>query len=215
MSLFYKLIPASILLFILFACEGNINMSSENSSSNEKNISTNSTTIINRDTSITKSDHNETDYKEDKNKTNINFNIKDNSGITEQLEKQLRQENNDTTAPTNQNKTTLNTNIRLKSKIDCQESISGDDFENLKEQINEEHMDSDKLKKAKSLFNQNCMTSKQAREICSIFMLDDTRLEMAKFAYGRTTDKDNYLSKFSKVFSFRKTYDQLEEFVMD
>jgi uncharacterized protein YcfL len=89
----------SITAFCLVACEGNINISSENSSRNKKSITSNSTTITNGDTSSTKSDHKEEGYSENKNKTNLNFNLKDNTGITDQLEKKLRRENNDSTPP--------------------------------------------------------------------------------------------------------------------
>lgn len=204
------------LIICFSACEGNISMTSNNSTSSEKNIKVNSKTIVNGDTTISTSDSEEKDYREDKKNTDIKFNIKDKTGITDQIEKKIRKENGDTTAAkqdgSGKNPNTK-TSSKLKKRIDCKEAIADDDFESYKEQVRKAFMDDDKLLKAKKIFNENCLTAKQARDLALVFMMDDGRLEMAKFAYGRTTDKDNFLTKFSKVFRFDDYYTALEEFV--
>jgi hypothetical protein len=105
--------------------------------------------------------------------------------------------------------------IPLKAKISCHpDSVSDDLIENIKVAINKKHMDDDKLLKAKIEVNEVCLLSAHVRDICEIFMLDDTKLAFAKFALGRTADPENF-RKVTEAFSFPKTKRKLQTYVME
>lgn len=103
--------------------------------------------------------------------------------------------------------------LNLKHRIDCSAGgISADDFENLKEEMQLKMMDKPKLRKAKELFNERCISAAQVRDLTNLFMQDKYKLDFAKFAYGRTTDRINY-NKVLTAFKFEKTGKQLMQYV--
>lgn len=102
--------------------------------------------------------------------------------------------------------------FNLKHRINCTAGVSASRFENLKEQILDEHMDKAKSHKAKLLFNDNCISSAQVRDLINLLMMDKYKLDFAKFAYGRTTDRINY-NKVLVAFKFDKTREHLIEYI--
>jgi hypothetical protein len=115
--------------------------------------------------------------------------------------------------PTNDLPDAPTDSLNLKHRIDCSGGgISSDEFENLKEEMQQKMMDKPKLLKAKQLFNERCISTAQVRDLANLFMMDKYKLDFAKFAYGRTTDRVNY-NEVLAVFKFYKTGEQLMQYV--
>jgi len=207
------------LIFTLCACEGNISMQSENSSRTENRTTIKSQTINNGDTTLSDYEKNEQNFSESQDNKNIDFNVKDKTGITDEYRKKLKRENDsagvkDTQEPQKKRETEKNTTSKeeLKANIQCVASISADELVNLKSTLEDQKMDMSKLKKAKELFNKRCITSKQARDIVSIFRMENNKLECAKFLYGRTLDPNNFM-QVAEEFNFSDTKSKLKSYI--
>ena len=97
----------------------------------------------------------------------------------------------------------------LKHKLNCVASINEDKFENIKAKIEEEMMDKSKLKIAKELVNSECLKSSQVANIMELMNMDKYKVEFAKFAFGRTIDKENF-ARVKETLSFSTSKKQIE-----
>src|SRR5687768_890435 len=61
-----------------------------------------------------------------------------------------------------------------------------------KETIRRESFDKDKLMVAKQIVSNNMFNSSQVKELVQLFSFDDAKVELAKFAYTKTFDRNNY-----------------------
>lgn len=96
--------------------------------------------------------------------------------------------------------------------IGCPWPMSATDFEGAKASIKKQSFSDSQLKIAKQIFTSNCLTSSQVKEIMLIFSFEETRLDFAKFAYGRTFDLGNYY-KVNDAFTFSSSVDELNEYI--
>ena len=174
-------------LFIA-ACDGNIRI--QGSSNYENNVTVEHTIISNGDTIL-----------DDRKKTHAQGGGDVEINISSDDRKKSNNESSDDKETTD-----------LKAKISCPSGISADEFVNLKQQLTKAFMDQERLGKAKQLFNLRCINSAQVRDITLLFTLDKYKLDFAKFAYGRTTDRINF-AKVNDAFQFTKTADQLTKYV--
>jgi hypothetical protein len=85
-------------------------------------------------------------------------------------------------------------------------------FSSFIETIRRESFDDSRMAIAKSGIDQNLFTSAQAKQLVSLFSFENSKLEIAKYMYGKTTDPKNYFVVYS-VFSFSKTKEELAEYV--
>ncbi len=209
----------------LLSCDGNLNMSSQSSTHSESSISENSEIIMNGDTTIKRKSRKEKNHSESENRTSIGFSTEDKTGISDAVRKKLKSQGEtgedgateqDTTkkGDTKQGIKKTKKKTLLKSKIECEAPISGDDFENAKAKFQKAKMDMDMVRKGKEIFNGLCITSKQARELVSVLSLDNHKLELAKFLYGRTTNKEKFMS-VADEFSFDDTKKKLSSYLQD
>ena len=81
-------------------------------------------------------------------------------------------------------------------------------FMSAKETIRRESFDKDKLMVAKQVVANNKFYSSQVKELVQLFSFDDAKLELAKFAYARTFDRNNYFILYD-VFAFRRSKEEL------
>jgi hypothetical protein len=81
-------------------------------------------------------------------------------------------------------------------------------FATAKETIRRETFDKDKLMVAKQIVSNNMFSSSQVRELIQLLSFDDSKLELAKFAYARTFDRNNYFILYD-AFAFRKSKEEL------
>ncbi|WP_165760165.1 DUF4476 domain-containing protein [Niastella populi] len=85
-------------------------------------------------------------------------------------------------------------------------------FSSFIETVRRESFDDSRMAIAKSGIDQNYFTSAQAKLLVALFSFENSKLEAAKYMYGRTTDQKNYFVVYS-VFSFSKTKEELAEYV--
>lgn len=85
-------------------------------------------------------------------------------------------------------------------------------FELLKQAIQKESFADSKMRVAKQAISSNYVSTSQVRELANLFNFDDSKLELAKYAYDFTTDKNNYFL-INDVFSFGTSKDELMKYV--
>jgi hypothetical protein len=93
----------------------------------------------------------------------------------------------------------------------CPYPMSKSDFEQAKQSISSKSFEDSKLTIAKQIINTNCLLSSQVKEIMLLFSFEDTRLDLAKFAYGYTLDIGNYY-KVNDAFTFESSIDELNAY---
>ncbi len=96
--------------------------------------------------------------------------------------------------------------------VGCPWPMSDGDFAGAKASIQKQPFSDSQYAIAQQIFNSNCLTSSQVKEIMLIFDFEGTRLEFAKFAYGRTFDLGNYF-KVNDAFTFSSSVDELNEYI--
>ncbi|WP_290848340.1 DUF4476 domain-containing protein [Flavobacterium sp.] len=69
-----------------------------------------------------------------------------------------------------------------------------------------------RIKTAKQMIANNCMSSAQVAQMCQEFTFEANRLDLAKFAFGFCVDPNNYY-KVNDVFTYSSSTDELTEFV--
>jgi hypothetical protein len=91
-------------------------------------------------------------------------------------------------------------------------AMSTADFNAAKESIGSKSFDDSKLKVAKQVLDNNCMSSAQVKEVIGLFSFEQSKLDLAKYAYGRTTDKNNYY-KINDAFTFESSITELDNHI--
>ena len=86
------------------------------------------------------------------------------------------------------------------------------DFEEAYQLIKKESFDSSRLTLAKQVVTSNPMNTNQILDICKLFDFESNKLEFAKFAYLRCTDKNKYYL-LNEAFSFDSSKRELDEYI--
>lgn len=94
----------------------------------------------------------------------------------------------------------------------CMYPMQGRDFETAKTTIRGQSFEDTKLSTAKNIANSNCLSAQQVKEICQLFSFEESKLDFAKFAYTRCTERNNYFL-VNDVFSFSSSSDELNAFI--
>jgi hypothetical protein len=94
----------------------------------------------------------------------------------------------------------------------CPYPMSPQDFAGIKSSIMSKSFESTKLEIAKQVLGQRCMTAGQVSEIIRVFDFEATKLDFAKFAYGRTYDIGNYYM-VNDVFDFESSISDLNGYI--
>lgn len=94
---------------------------------------------------------------------------------------------------------------------DCYAMKRGD-FQAAKQTIENESFDESKVNTAKSIISSNCLTSDQVLELCQLFSFEQSKLDIAKCAYGKTIDQNNYF-KVVNAFTFSSSKDELNKYI--
>ncbi len=90
--------------------------------------------------------------------------------------------------------------------------MSGREFESVKEQIRKEWFENNRLTSAKTIIDKNNFTAQQAKEMVLLFGFENNKLEIAKYAYRKTVDKQNYYM-VNDAFTFSSSKDELARFI--
>ena len=96
--------------------------------------------------------------------------------------------------------------------IGCPYPMDRGDFESMKGSIASKSFEDSKLTLAKQVINSNCLLSGQVKEIMQMFTYEESKLDFAKYAYGRTYDIGNYY-KVNDAFTFETSIDELNGYI--
>lgn len=114
--------------------------------------------------------------------------------------------------------TTTTTNYQSsefsESTADCSRNrgMKPADFTSALNSLKQQKFEDSQLKLAKQIAGANCLSSDQIREICKTFKFEESKLDFAKFAYGRCIDPTSYY-KINDVFTYSTSSDELSDFV--
>lgn len=86
------------------------------------------------------------------------------------------------------------------------------DFSQLKHTIAQANFESTKLNIFRQALAYNNFTSQQVLELMDVFWFESSKLEVAKLAYDRTVDRNNYYI-VNNGFSFSSSVNQLSDYV--
>lgn len=116
------------------------------------------------------------------------------------------------TTTTTTNGTTVVTNGQQPMNNGCYYQMSTTDFNAAKSSISSKGFDDSKLTIAKQVLSTNCMSSGQVKEIMQLFSFEESKLDWAKFAYGKTVDPGNYF-KLNDAFQYESSIDELNQYI--
>lgn len=102
-------------------------------------------------------------------------------------------------------------NSRQPVVSDCY-AMKRSDFQAAKQTIENESFDESRVNTAKSIISSNCLTSDQVLELCQLFSFEQSKLDVAKCAYGKTVDQNNYF-KVVNAFTFSSSKDELNKYI--
>ena len=96
--------------------------------------------------------------------------------------------------------------------VGCPMPISNESFVAAKNSISSKSFDDSKLTIAKQVIANNCLICSQVKEIMLLFSFEDTKLELAKYAYKHTFDIGNYF-QLNDAFQFESSIDDLNQYI--
>lgn len=86
------------------------------------------------------------------------------------------------------------------------------DFSQLKQTIDNAGFESTRMKIFKQALNYNYFTTAQVRELMDLFWFENSKLEVAKAAYPKTLDQNNYYL-VNNEFSFSSSVNELGQYI--
>ncbi len=95
--------------------------------------------------------------------------------------------------------------------LGCSHPMPQSEFTQAKQSISSKSFEDSKLTIAKQVISANCLASSQIKEIMLLFSFEDTRLDLAKYAYSYTYDIGNYY-KLNDAFTFESSIDELNSY---
>ncbi len=90
--------------------------------------------------------------------------------------------------------------------------LSNRDFDQVKEQIRSEWFENNRLISTKVIIDKSNFTAQQVKELMLLFTFENNRLEVAKYAYRKTVDKQNYY-QLNDALTFSSSKDDLARFI--
>ncbi len=94
----------------------------------------------------------------------------------------------------------------------CQVPMNSGDFSSMKSSISSKSFEDSKVTIAKQILNDNCLTSGQVRDLMNLFTYEESKLDIAKYAYRHTVDPNNYY-KVNDAFTFESSIDDLNAYI--
>lgn len=91
-------------------------------------------------------------------------------------------------------------------------AVSDQEITDLGNRVKDRITDTDKLKLMQSVLNGRTYYTNQLRSMFNWLNFESTKLDLAKWAYVQTIDKENYW-KLEDVFSFSSSKDELSEYI--
>ena len=88
------------------------------------------------------------------------------------------------------------------------------DFTKAKETLRREWFENTRLETARQIIDQHYFNSQQVKEIVLLFTFENNRLDIARYAYGKTVDKGNYFI-MNDTFTLHGNKEKLSEFIRE
>lgn len=92
--------------------------------------------------------------------------------------------------------------------------MSDREFDQVMNSMQKEWFEANKLKSASQIISTNFFTADQVKEMMLLFTFENNKLEIAKQAYTKTVDKQNYYC-VSDGLSFKSSKDELARFIRE
>ena len=92
------------------------------------------------------------------------------------------------------------------------QAMTNNDFAQAKESLRREWFENTRLETAKQIIDRSYFTSQQVKEMILLFTFENNRLDIAKYAYGKTVDKGNYFM-LNDAFTFNNNKEALKEYI--
>lgn len=92
--------------------------------------------------------------------------------------------------------------------------MRGREFETLKESLRKEWFENNRLTSVKTVADKTNFTTQQVKELMLLFTFENNRLEIAKYAYRKTVDKQNYY-QVNEALTFSSSKDELARFIRE
>lgn len=86
------------------------------------------------------------------------------------------------------------------------------EFESVRESLRKEWFEANRLKSAKFIIDKYNFTTSQVKELMLLFTFENNKLEIAKYAYSKTVDKERYY-QVNEVLTFNSSKEELMRFV--
>jgi hypothetical protein len=88
------------------------------------------------------------------------------------------------------------------------------DFDQVKQTLQKEWFENSRLTSAKFIIENNFFTTQQVKELMQLFSFDDKKLDIAKTAYRKTVDKNNYYLCM-EMLTFSSNKEELARFIRE
>ncbi len=85
-------------------------------------------------------------------------------------------------------------------------------FDQFRTMLRNERFDNSRLTLAKQTISSNMFSTAQVKDLIPLFSFDDSRLDLAKFAYRYTADRNNYFTLYD-AFSFSSSKEELAKYI--
>lgn len=147
---------------------------------------------------------------------NMNVNINLNNigvGVTQSVSGTTTTSTTTTTTTTNAINPTYTATEEMEEEFEvvCA-PMSTNDFASAKKSIGSKSFAEDKMTLAKQVLRANCVSTDQVVEIMNLFNFEDNKVEFAKAAFDKTTDKGNYY-KVNDAFTYSSSIKELNEYL--
>ena len=97
-------------------------------------------------------------------------------------------------------------------QIGCLMPMDAGSFAQAKQSIKSKSFEDDRLKIAKQILNNNCVTTNQVKELMDVMTFENSKLELAKYCWGYTYDVKNYYL-VNDAFTFSSSIDDLNDYM--
>jgi len=91
-------------------------------------------------------------------------------------------------------------------------AVSHNEFQSMKQTLRRENFENTRLTLAKQMIDRNSFESAQVKEMMQMFSFESNRLEIAKYAYRNTVDKNSFYTVYD-AFSFNSSKDELSRYI--
>jgi len=96
--------------------------------------------------------------------------------------------------------------------IGCPWPMDQGQFAGVRQSVASKTWDESRIAIAKQVIGSNCLLSSQVRDLMTVMQWEETRLDLAKFAYGYTYDIGNYW-QLNDAFEWEQSIEELNAFI--